>query len=314
MQPENQKLPTSARYIKVGQGGSWWKTSLERGQIHLGWSEVPHELLLSGRLDLVEQRVRSSHKGKSGATQDVNGLIGLIDRPSRHIWITFENGSLWWCTVADHLEINSEGKNRDNGHFWLTCDRPWSNMSLGGRPLVMANLPGTVTATAGFRATTCAPRAGDQILRLIRDESDPEITAAEQARQRFEHAVDALVRRLGDKDFELLVDLILSRTGWVRVAKLGGVTEGVDVEAENIAIGETAFVQVKSAAGQAVLDDYVERFHARRDRYQRMIFAVHTARGMLEPPDDPHIQLWDGERIATLVVKLGLSDWVARRI
>jgi hypothetical protein len=88
----------------------------------------------------------------------------------------------------------------------------------------------------------------------------------------------------------------------------------VDVECENLAIGEIAFVQVKSAAGQGVLDDYAERFQQRRDRYQRMIFAVHTKRGVLTPPGDPHIQLWDGERIAMLVVKLGLADWVASRI
>jgi hypothetical protein len=213
MQSDEHLLPSSVRYIKVGQGGSWWSVSKARNEIHLGWSEVPPNLLMSGDLEAIERRVRSFHTGKSGETQDLNGLRGLIDRPSRHIWITFESGSLWWCTVTDQITVNEEGRDRDHGHFWLSCDRPWSDTSLGGRPLVMANLPGTVTATAGFRATTCAPRAADQILRLIRDEIDPEIEIADQARARYEHAVGALVRRLGDKDFELLVDLVLSRTG-----------------------------------------------------------------------------------------------------
>ena len=59
---------------------------------------------------------------------------------------------------------------------------------------------------------------------------------------------------------KLLVDLILSRSGWTRTARLGGVTEGIDVEVENAAIGEVAFVQVKSTADPSVLDDYVARF------------------------------------------------------
>jgi hypothetical protein len=123
-----------------------------------------------------------------------------------------------------------------------------------------------------------------------------------------------LVARLRDRDFELLIDLILSRTGWVRLARLGGVTEGIDIEAENVAANEIAFVQVKSAAGQVVLDDYVLKFGERRERYQRMIFAVHTPRGTLTPPDGQPVHLWTGERIAQLVVRLGLGEWVAKRL
>ena len=51
----------------------------------------------------------------------------------------------------------------------------------------------------------------------------------------------------------MLVDLILSRSGWARLAKLGGTTEGIDIEAENASAGEIAFVQVKSSATQATL-------------------------------------------------------------
>jgi hypothetical protein len=92
------------------------------------------------------------------------------------------------------------------------------------------------------------------------------------------------------------------------------VTEGIDIEVENLAIGETAFVQVKSVASQDGLDDYVDRFAERRERYQRMIFAVHTPRGALKAPPDQPIQVWAGEHIAKLVVRLGLGDWVANRI
>ena len=118
----------------------------------------------------------------------------------------------------------------------------------------------------------------------------------------------------GEKDFEVLVDLILSRSGWARLAKLGGVTEGIDIEVENASADEIAFVQVKSSATQSTLDDYVSRFNERRDRYKRMIFVVHSPSGNITPPPDQPVQVWDGQRIARLVVKLGLGDWVATRL
>ena len=71
---------------------------------------------------------------------------------------------------------------------------------------------------------------------------------------------------------------------------------------------------MKSTAGQSVLDDYVGRFAERRERFARMIFAVHTPKGMLVAPAGLPVQIWNGVRIARLVVRLGLGDWVANRI
>jgi hypothetical protein len=103
--------------------------------------------------------------------------------------------------------------------------------------------------------------------------------------------ISALVKRLRPKDFEALVELILSRSGWTRIAKLGGATQSVDVESPTI--GEIAIVQVKSHATQGVLDDYVDRFRRRRDRYARMIFAVHFTHRDHHLPPAPPIQVWD---------------------
>ncbi len=89
--------------------------------------------------------------------------------------------------------------------------------------------------------------------------------AATLARVAYEETVAKLVARLGDKDFEVLVDLILSRSGWARLARRGGTTEAIDIEAENAATGEIAFVQVKSSATQSTLDDYVRRFAEREE-------------------------------------------------
>ncbi len=97
--------------------------------------------------------------------------------------------------------------------------------------------------------------------------------------------------------------------------QLGGVTEGTDIEAGNAATNEIAFVQMKSKAGQSVLDDYVQKYRARRGHFQRMFFAVHSPDGTLKlPVDDPSIQIWTGDRIAELAVRLGLGEWIANRV
>ncbi len=133
---------------------------------------------------------------------------------------------MWWCTVFDDVYVSSEGETNEHGNFWLRCATPWRDRSLdGSRHLAITELPGAVTAVAGFRATVCEPRASKEILRIVRNEPDPDAQAAIRARQGYEDAVLNLVTRLGPKDFEILVDPILSRTGWARVATVGGVAE-----------------------------------------------------------------------------------------
>lgn len=117
------------------------------------------------------------------------------------------------ATARDGVEINPNGEGTDRGHFWVTLDRPWRNLSLGGCSLAAPDLPGAVAAVAGFRATLCKPKASGEILRIITDREDEDAARASAAREEYGRTVSRLVARLGPKDFEVLVDLILSRSG-----------------------------------------------------------------------------------------------------
>jgi hypothetical protein len=167
---------------------------------------------------------------------------------------------------------------------------------------------------AGFRATACTPKAWREILRIIKDEKDPDAALAAVAREAYKQAVEKIVTRLSPQDFEQLIDLILTRTGWARISTLGGALEGIDLEVENRTADEIAFVQVKSVATQKVLDGYVEQFSNRRKRYKRMIFAVHSPSVELRAPADLPVQLWTCDRVADLVVHAGLGEWVESRL
>ena len=159
-------LQGSVRYVKNGAGGRWWRVARENGQIHAGWPSVPDELLRNPDYEAIKNIIKGTFGPRAGGTQDFNALRSLLDSPNHHVWITFEDGFLWWCTVRNDIEINPHGMGKDRGHFWLTCESVWSNRSLGGRLLNTADLPGPVTTVMGFQGTVCEPKAAAAILRL----------------------------------------------------------------------------------------------------------------------------------------------------
>jgi hypothetical protein len=115
------------------------------------------------------------------------------------------------------------------GTFWLTCEREWSDRSVDGkRQLFMSELPGVVTTVSGFRGTVCRPEGWHAILRVIRNKEDVHALAVRQAREAYERATAELIGQLREKDFELLVDLILSRDGWARIGPLAGSMADID--------------------------------------------------------------------------------------
>ena len=314
-------LPTSVCYVKNGRGGKWWPAAKANGQVHAGWRIIPPEQLQNpGDFKEIERIIRKDFDdrgaGKGAATNDFQALKYLLEAPSQHVWITFEDGCMWWCTVRDGAVINPNREDNDKGNFWLVCDRQWSNLSLNERRLLaIPDLPGIVTRVSGFRGTVSGePPASAQIRRVIRDEKDPDATQAASARSTYQQAIENVVKRLSPQDFEKLIDLILYRTGWSRISTLGGTAEGIDLEAENLAADEIAFVQVKSTAKQANLDEYVRKFSARSERYKRMIFAVHSPEGRLIAPENLPVQVWTGNTLTQFVVRLGLGEWVEKQL
>lgn len=299
-------IPNSVRYIKNGQGGKWWPTAKEKNQLHAGWSNVPDKLLLAPDYDVIRPLCPT--------TQDCKALMTLLEKPSQHVWITFESGYLWWCLVDDG--VTTYGPSTETtGHFSLKCNAkyPWSNVPItSDGKLIITDLPGSATSTAGFQATICKPKASEQILRIIKGERNPLTITAKAARLAYEQSVLAMLKQLSPQDFELLISLILDRTGWTRLSRIGGAVEGIDMDVENPATKERAFVQVKASASQAELDDYISRFQ-NREHYSRMIFAVHSPKGALRA-SDANAQFWDGPRLAELAVRLGLGEWIESKL
>jgi hypothetical protein len=86
----------------------------------------------------------------------------------------------------------------------------------------------------------------------------------------------------------------------------------VDLILSQPLLGETAWVQIKSTASQADLNDYLDRFQ-RDGSCDRFFFVCHSSVGPLTPPEQSGLHLWTGERLSDAAVGAGLIDWLIER-
>ena len=301
--------PGEVRYIKLGDGGRWAADAIEAGYVAFGYHSIPHEVCVAG--DREEIRRLLDHRGSEGAkTAGVNEVMTFYEAGADCLWVTFAGGHLWW-TFAEE-EIIWIGDGEDGGPSRI---RPsaggWRNTDLAGRPLKVSGLSSKLTKTANFRATICTVEERDYLLRRINAVEEPVVARAREARTAMMAVAVDMVRGLHWADFETLADLIFARSGWQWSTPVGERVADIDILMEQPTTGETAFVQVKSKARQAVLDDYLARFRA--SGYDRFFFVCHSATGTLKLPDEPRLHLFEGQALADAAVKNGLFDWLLER-
>ncbi|MCH7735758.1 MAG: restriction endonuclease [Chloroflexi bacterium] len=169
-----------------------------------------------------------------------------------------------------------------------------------------------MTQVAAYRQTVCRVKASDYLLRRINGIEEPVVARAREARAAMIVIATEMISGLHWADFETLVDLIFARTGWQRISRVGGTQADTDMVVEQPTTGETAFVQVKSKAAQAVLDDYIGRFR-RSETNDRMFFICHSPAGALSIDHTAGVHIWAGDRLADASVKAGLFDWLTER-
>jgi hypothetical protein len=121
-----------------------------------------------------------------------------------------------------------------------------------------------------------------------------------------------LIAGLHWSDFETLVDLIFSQSGWRRTSRVGETQDHIDLLVRELATNETAFVQVKSSADQGALDASLE-FFRNNGTYERMFFVCHSPRGNLTIRSRDKVHLWTGSDLARMSVRAGLFEWLIEK-
>ena len=308
-----QKInPENARYIKLGPGGAWERHCLEEGTLRFGYQSVPHDIALGGDIDALTRVFRDQGVEKGAARRHAIQVVDFYTLGEDTLWITFADGCLWWCIAAagiEDLSYDDEQAGREGSRLRRTIDG-WHNQSIGGKKLYMSELNGGLVQTQRFQGTVCKVQEFDYLVRKINDEDLPKIARARKAETELLASIPDLMGSLNWRDFELLVDLVFSASGWRRIGESGGTQKTVDMELELPSTGERAFVQVKTKTSQAQLDDYLERFAGRDEG--RMFYVYHTAKGKLQA-DNPDVSLIGPERLSSMVLEAGLFGWLLRK-
>ena len=190
--------------------------------------------------------------------------------------------------------------------------RPWSDSDIHGQTLWINSLRGSLTTTAGYRGTVCRVREFDYLLRRINGEETTATQRVREARQALIAAIAPLIQGLHWKDFELLVELVMTQGGLRRVSETGGTQHTTDLELVLPLTGERALVQVKSQLDQPtatrIISDLTEAAGAAR------VFVVyHTQVGEISDDHD-RVTLVGPTALAERVVDLGLTNWIMDKV
>lgn len=304
---------TRAKYIKLGIGGCWENLCLSDGTLRLGYNEVPHELGLSDQAGL---RMHYIQRGvaANAATSHARQILDFYQAEVDTLWISFSRGFLWWCRTDSPVEFlgHNEVEYPDGSRLRRTVEG-WKNRSVAGKELRLSELPGYLTQTSRYQGTIC--RIGDSafeyLMRRINDQDLPEAYAAKTARHELAENIKKLIKKLTPQDFELFIDILFSKSGWVRISPLGGTVADIDMELVMPLTDERAIVQVKSSTNRAQLRDYEDRL----GQYDaaRIFYVYHTSGESLHS-DNPKLCLLGLDKLASATVKAGLSDWLIDRV
>lgn len=301
--------PNRVRYIKLGQGGGWENECIETGIVRIGFGTGKADRLRmceSGRWKDLSQSFVAEGNGKSTATRFSNELRTFFEDDGSILWVTFVGERFYWGMVN---ETRPPSRSADGDGVWRPIQDGWRCTDIHGELLTKERLSGALTKLAAYRGTSCDVDVSDYVVRRVNGEKTPEVERALSASLAMKQSVLELMTLLVPQDFELLVDLVFTTSGWRRVGILGKTQKTIDLDLILPSTGERAFVQIKSKTTSAELAEYVERIDD--GPYDRMFYVFHS--GAAET-DDTRVRLIGPDKLADLVLDAGLTGWLIRKV
>jgi hypothetical protein len=296
--------PARVRYIKLGEGGGWEKDCLAKSVVRIGFGSAMPErfrMWMASRWDDLSASFVAGGRSKSTASRFGRELRLFFEDDGRTLWITFIEERLYWGFVSGPPTPAPEQDGVDR-----PIDGGWKWKDLMGDPLTKDRLSGALTKLAAYRGTSCDVDKADYVVRRINGEKTPEVEHVLSVVAEMKTATLGLMRLLGPRDFELLVDLVFTTSGWRRVGVVGKTQKTLDLDVVLPSTGERAFVQVKSHTTSSELAEYVAHLDDRR-----MFYVFHSGRAAT---DDERVTVIGPEHLADLVMDAGLVSWLIRKV
>lgn len=298
------------RFIKLGRGGCWEKSCIEdEHTIRLGYESPFHAESRAGNWDVVRDFWLKERGGReTTASNDLNQIRDFYELSESDLWITFYKRRMYWCHAYTAVTELADGTRIRN------VVGEWSCRNKAGELLALENIDGRVSAVQGYRGTICSVRMPEYVLRKINGEKQPEVIEAENRLLALKESMRSLIEGLWWQDFELLVELIFARAGWQRLSVLGKTEKDIDLDIVAPVSNKRAFVQVKSMTTPQEIVSCCEAF-SEYEQFNEMFMVFHTLRGDIASLklDNERIHIWDSGRVAEMVVRSGLVDWVIQK-
>jgi hypothetical protein len=298
--------PPKGLYIKLGVSGCWERECIDSGILRFGYKQTPFEAAVSGDWEAVRRVWLAERQDEGVATRDVTQIRHFFEAGDDTLWITFYGGLLWWCFAKPGVKLHQDG-----GGTYRETVEGWHSTDTNGKKLSAEKLSGNLLKMQAFQGTICGIKEFEYLKRKLNGQLLPAVDEATQAENQMVQKIIPLMRLLTWQDFELLVDLVFSNSGWRRTGQVGKTQKTVDIELMLPTTGERAFVQIKSSAGKRDLADYLERFKD-SDVYDRMFFVWHSGDvGELEESD---AVLIGPDLLARMVFDAGLTSWLREKV
>ena len=298
----------TAYYIKLGRSGKWEQSSITESKLRLGWGHQDIQDINRGDWEKIREQIRQEAKHKGIATRDFNALRLITKSNSEDLWITFFQGTMYWCKLGDE-EILQDDKSK-----YRQVNGKWSNQDAKGNILEINSLPGVLSKYQAFRGTVCKIRELDTLNRCINAKPSYEYNDIAECERALVNSVEKGIRKLHWKDFETFVDLIFRESGWRRISMVGGTMKDIDLYLEDPITGDKYQVQIKSQASWQEFEYYVSKFNPQI--YRKLYFVVHSPDKKLAALQKqlPNIELILPPRLSEMVVHLGLVNWLMSKI
>lgn len=319
---------TKVKFIKLGRGPeNIEQRCIESGKASIGfWSSIEefHRLAVDGKWEEYRNLVLASIQSNSGfnhmrlsarrghATSATNQVRDFFKSDETTLWITFHGQYLYYGTLS-----NDSLPEIDNSLGGCTrgLNFGWSNTDINGYPLFIDKLSGNLTKVRRNMGTSCNLRDSQisYLKQRIKGELPQHILNIDESRKQMAIAVSHAIKLLQPKDFELLVEILFSRS-WKRIGKAGGNRRFVDITFEHpIDPDRTIAVQVKCQTTSGTILSYLD--DPEIERYDHFYFVYHTLIGQIrsEEIDQNSVTLIDCEKLANLVVDSGLTHWLKEK-
>lgn len=297
------------RYIKLGRKGQWEKECSEKGIIRFGFGSGTAErfsLCRDRRWSDLMESFKAAGKDTGTATRFKNETRLFFEDSGSILWITFMGERLGW----GFLEPHPAEKYQHSDSVFRKIKDGWQWTDLRGEKLTKDRLSGALTKLAAYRGTSCDVDVAKYVIRRINGQKTPEVERAVIALEKMRASVLGMMKLLVPKDFEMLVDLVFSISGWRRQGIVGKTQKTLDIDLVLPSTEERAFVQVKSKTNSAELAKYVARLD-QLGTYDKMFFVYHSGKA---ETDDERVFVIGPEKLAAMAVDAGLATWLLRKV